>query len=129
MNPIRDAGFWIRTLAVLHAAVGIAAFHPTLVDIAREGVFNTVNGQLAREVAFWFLIFAPMLYLFGTLATQARREHGAYPPLLIWTLLLICLFGTVIMPASGFPAGLLVCAQALRHTRTVRTSSATQASM
>lgn len=117
MNNVREVGFWIRALAVLHAAVGIAIFRGPLLEIARSGGFNSVDVDAGRQTAFWFLIFSPLLYLTGRLATQARIQTGTYPPELIRPLLWICAVGTFLMPVSGFPAGLVVCLLALRQTR------------
>ncbi|AFZ67752.1 DUF6463 family protein [Deinococcus peraridilitoris] len=116
MNALRDAGFWFRFLAVLHGAVGLAVYPGPLVDLLRAGLWNSVDGSTPRQAAFWFLMFAPMLYLIGLLATQARARTGVYPRALIGTVLAVCLIGTVLMPVSGFPLGLLVCVLARHHT-------------
>lgn len=116
MIDVRDAGFWLRALAVLHAVVGLVIFREPLVDMVLGGLVNTAEGESPQAVAFWFMLFSPMLYLTGLLATESRARTGAYPRVLVLWTLGVCLVGTVIMPASGFPVGLVVCALALRSS-------------
>jgi len=110
-------GAWFRGLAIAHGIVGLAVYHAPLRDILGAGLWNTIDGHTPREAAFWFLMFAPLLYLAGQLGSRAYAESGTYPSELIRTLLLVCLIGSVLMPVSGFPVGLAVCLLHVRATR------------
>ena len=54
----------IITIGIIHTIFGFVVFNSTVIEIFREGLLNTVNGQAMREWVFWFcsLVF---YYLFS----------------------------------------------------------------
>lgn len=94
-------GTWLVATGVIHTIFGIAAFHATLVTIWREGLWNTVNGQPVREMAYWFLFFGFVLILFGLALRQMARAGVRVAQGLGWGLLAVTVAGAVVMPLSG----------------------------
>lgn len=96
-------GIILMAIAVLHEVVGIFFYGSTLVEIINAGFFNTINPPYwQRDAAFWFLMFGVMLFLYGWAVDWSLRELNYVPTFLSWGLLLICIIGVMMMPASGF---------------------------
>lgn len=100
-------GRWIgRSLiavAVIHSAFALIAFRPTLADIVRRGVWNSVGEDPLRGAVAWFVLFGAVLLLFGiAIDALERSEAIRSAPSLAWGLLVLAVLGTVLMPVSGF---------------------------
>jgi hypothetical protein len=91
----------IMIIGAIHSLIGIVMFHPMLAEIIEEGIFNTVNGQVLRELAFWFIIFGYLAIIFGLLIDWCERREIKLPGFLGWNLLALTLLIVIIMPISG----------------------------
>lgn len=84
----------------------VLVFHSRqLAAIAQDGFFDAVEldpTQLDRETAFWHLAFGTMVLILGGLVHWAQARTGTLPAFLGWSLLAFGLFGTILMPVSGF---------------------------
>ncbi len=97
-------GWSILVIGILHALVGVVAFHDFLITIFREGLFNTIGlkYQPEREAAFWFLFTGFTLLIIGGLVVWIERNKMRVPAFLSWSFLAITVTGAFMMPASGF---------------------------
>jgi hypothetical protein len=99
----RWIGRWILGVGVVHNLVGTYFFLPTLREIADAGVWNSVDMDPMRNLAFWFLFSGFMIMLAGYVVDWIENlADGALPPALGGSLLALLLMGIVVMPASGF---------------------------
>ncbi len=106
--------------AIGHAVVGAILFSEPLSAIAREGVINSIQPPMYsaqphfdRIAAFWFLLFSPVLFLFGQIINHAVSHRDASSLRLIgWYLVGIGIVGAAILPVSGnwllLPLGAIV---------------------
>lgn len=94
----------ILFFAVLHADRWAA--------IARDGLFNTVDGDDKREAAFWAICGGPLLLTVGYLVRFVQTRLGTVPAFPGWVFLGMGLVGGVLMPVSPFwlfvPIGLSI---------------------
>lgn len=104
-------GRLLMAIALGHAVVGVALFQAPLAAMLRDGLFDSVRPSLAsgvpssfdRAAAFWFLLFAPALFMLGQIVERAAaRRDGPLLSLIGWHLLAIGLIGVVVIPISGF---------------------------
>ena len=114
------AGPLLMVTAVGHALVGAILFSEPLSAIVSAGVINSIrppmySGQphFDRIAAFWFLLFSPVLFLFGQIINHAvsHRDVGSLR-LIGWYLVGIGIVGAAILPVSGnwllLPLGAIV---------------------
>ncbi|UOQ52553.1 DUF6463 family protein [Hymenobacter cellulosivorans] len=96
---------WIgRTLigiGLLHTVFAIMVFSPIWAALVREGLLNTVNRQLQREAAYWFLFFGFVVLLLGALIDWCEAQGSRLPAFLGWGLLAMTVVGVAVMPVSG----------------------------
>ena len=98
----RWIGRSIIAIGLLHSVFGLVGFSTIWAVLINEGIFNTVDGQPAREAAFWFLFSGFFMLLLGALVDWYESKEIALPPFFGWGLLTIALIGVVVMPISGF---------------------------
>lgn len=99
----RWIGRWIFGVGVVHNMVGIYFFLPVLREIVAAGVWNSIDMDPMRNLAFWFLFSGLMMMLAGYVVDWIEQTgEGALPPALGPSLLALLLLGIVTMPASGF---------------------------
>ncbi len=98
----RWVGRSIVAIGLLHTVFGLVGFRNILAMLLRDGIFNTVNGQPDREMAFWFIFFGFLLIVFGALIDWCESKGIKLPPFLGWGLLTITIIGVMLMPVSGF---------------------------
>ena len=94
-------GKWLFAVGVIHSLFGLLFMRGTLAVLWSEGLFNTVNGQPAREAVFWFLCTGIMLLIAGVLVDQAERQRLAIPRLVTWSYVVLTVIGVIVMPISG----------------------------
>lgn len=96
-------GTILMGIAVLHEVVGVFFYSSALSDILQAGFFNTINPPYwERDAAFWFLMFGITLFLMGWIAQWMLEHTGTIPRFFSWGLLVMCVLGVLMMPASGF---------------------------
>ena len=114
----KHIGNLLMATGVLHNVVGVVGFRRQLSAIHRERYFNTVDRDLERNAAFWFLITGVQLMILGQQTRVVQKQAGAVPASLGWNLLAISVPGIIVMPVSGFwlvlAQGLLVLSGARR---------------
>ena len=98
------SGIFLIATGVLHSLVGIIMTKDELWGIIKDGLFNAAaDTDLARGVAFWFLICGIFIIMLGHLLHYyIKKEQQPAPKLLGYWLLGLSAIGCVIMPASGF---------------------------
>jgi hypothetical protein len=94
-------GKWFFSVGVIHSLFGLAFMKTTLTVLWSEHLFNTVNGQPAREAVFWFLYTGFLLLIIGVLIDQTERHRLAVPWFVICAFVLLTVVGLVVMPISG----------------------------
>ena len=92
-----------------HIAYGFAKFRVPLLESAAAGYVGQFSVSDARRVAFWFVIFGPLLILAGHVAIHAVQA-GDLPLLrLVGTYMsVISVIGVAAFPKSPFLAGVVV---------------------
>jgi hypothetical protein len=106
---IRYVGPLLIATAVAHAVTGTFIFGDALASIGRDGFVNAVDPHLDRQLAFWFMLFTPVLVTLGLLMRHAVVTNDArLQRLLGWSMLGIGMFGAVAMPVSGFWAAIVL---------------------
>jgi hypothetical protein len=76
-------------------------FRQVIGEIIGEGLVNTVNGQILREFAFWFIFFGFLAVIFGIFIDWCERQQIKLPAFLGWNLLALTVLLVTIMPISG----------------------------
>jgi len=94
-------GKFIFIIGLIHTILGFLFFRSVLSTIIREGLVNTVNGQMDRELTFWFIAFGIFSMIFGWFVDWVERQKIPFPRFLGWSLLLFTIILLVIMPISG----------------------------
>ncbi len=99
-------GYWLLAIAVLHTIYAGIFFGPTYADIVHRGIINTVGHDLKTAAAVWFAIFGVMMAMLAAAITPMERsgQHQGLRNVGLG-LLLLCVVGVVLMPASGFWLG------------------------
>jgi hypothetical protein len=99
----RISGYLLIATGILHNAIGVLIGYPQLRDIALAGFFNTVDSDIYRQAIFWFLFSGFLMILIGQLFLSMKTPIPAGVGL---NLLLLCVVGAILMPASGFWLGI-----------------------
>ena len=120
MRVNRVAGSLLMVTAAGHALVGAILFSEPLSAIVSAGVINSIRPPMYsaqphfdRIAVFWFLLFSPVLFLFGKIINNAvsRRDVSSLR-LIGWYLVGIGIVGAAILPVSGnwflIPLGAIV---------------------
>jgi hypothetical protein len=100
MKHARISGYLILITGVLHILLALVEGYPQFIEMARDGLINTVTVSSEREVAFWFLVTGVGFFLTGLLALGYERP---LPASFGWGLLGLSLVATFLIPFSGFP--------------------------
>jgi len=95
-------GWWVAALGLVHTVFGLTVYSPGWSAILRGGIWNSVDGDVVREHAFWFTAFGPAFALLGCLMTWVERRGGAPLPRFLGYafLVAVAVFG-IFMPFSG----------------------------
>ncbi len=106
---IRYVGPLLILTAIAHAITGMFLFGDALASIGRDGFVDAVDPHLDRQLAFWFMLFTPVLVTLGLLMRHAvGTDDAKLERLLGWSMLGIGTFGAMAMPVSGFWAAVLL---------------------
>jgi hypothetical protein len=106
---IAIAAWTILLLGIGHTLLGFYWFRKPLREAMAEGLIGRFTELPARRLAFWFIIFGPLLILAGHIAIHAAatadltllKMTGAY-------LFVTCVLGTIALPKSPFALVLLL---------------------
>ncbi len=102
-------GKCVVVIGVIHTIFGFVVFHEIIAALAGEMFLNTIDKQIDRNAAFWFLYTGFAFVIMGGLIDWIERRHPGLPPFLKWSFLSITVLGCVIMPKSGFWLLLIPC--------------------
>jgi len=116
-KQITKPRFWIRGLVpailiaigLLHTFVGASAGRDVLVEIAREGFWNTVHGDSgppSRSLLQWFLVSGLFLLTLGHLAFWVERRVRRPLPSALGVELLVLGVLLGVISGGGLPAWL-----------------------
>ena len=68
-----------------------------------DAVRARLDPHLDRQLAFWFMLFTPVLFTMGLLMRHAiATDDAKLQSMLGWSMLGIGAFGAIAMPVSGF---------------------------
>ena len=116
---IRYVGPLLFVTAIAHAATGAVLFGDALASIGRDGFVAAVDPHVDRQLAFWFMLFTPVLVTLGLLMQHAvAADDVKLQRLLGWSMLGIGTFGALAMPVSGFWAAIVLSLPVLLERRT-----------
>jgi hypothetical protein len=106
---IRYVGPLLIATAIAHAVTGMFLFGDALASIGCDGFVNAVDPHLDRQLAFWFMLFTPVLFTMGLLMRHAiATDDAKLQSMLGWSMLGIGAFGAIAMPVSGFWAAIVL---------------------
>jgi hypothetical protein len=91
----------VAIIGAIHTVFGLVMFRQVIGEIIGEGLVNTVNGQILREFAFWFIFFGFLAVIFGIFIDWCERQQIKLPAFLGWNLLALTVLLVTIMPISG----------------------------
>ncbi len=112
-------GHWLMGVAALHTLFAVVVFGRVLLTIAERGVFNSVGTDPLVAAAVWFVLFGFVLALLALAVTPLEHSgQGAALRKLGFGLLLLCVVGIVLMPASGFWLAIVPALAMLRRSAT-----------
>ena len=99
-------GYWLLGIAALHTIYAGIFFGPIYADIVQRGIINTVGQDPLTGAAVWFAIFGVMMAMLAAAITPMERsgQHQGLRNVGL-VLLLLCVAGVALMPASGFWLG------------------------
>ncbi|WP_433473383.1 DUF6463 family protein [Spirillospora sp. CA-142024] len=123
-EPLRPAALarWtprlILTVAVVHMLVGLGADRSHWRGIASDGLWNTVaNDDDGRMTTLWFLLGGVAFFGLGLLVRRSVIATGTVPAEAGWILLALGVPVSVLEPASGGWALIVLAALALAASR------------
>jgi len=110
--------FWIRGLmpgvligiGLVHSFVGVSAGRELLVQISREGFWNTIHSgsePISRPLLLWFLAAGFFLIMLGHLALWVERHARQTLPSSLGVELLVFAVIVGVVSGGGLPAWLL----------------------
>jgi hypothetical protein len=93
----------IIALGIGHTATGLLLYKKPLTSAFADGYWNSFKADKGRTLAFWFVLFGPMLSFLGYLCTYAVNtgDHGLLQRLAVF-LLCVGLSGGLAFPKSPF---------------------------
>ena len=96
-------GVFLIATGMLHSVIGIALGKDFLWAILKDGLWNTVDKDIYRELAFWFLICGVFIIILGhVLHYYIKNEQKPAPLFVGYYLLGLSVIGCIAMPVSGF---------------------------
>lgn len=108
----RYVGPALMLIGIAHLIVFSVLFSDRYAGIARDGLFNTVDGDDKREAAFWTMWFGVLLLTVGYLIRFIQAHLRTVPAFPGWVFLVMGLGGGILLPASPFwllvPLGLFI---------------------
>lgn len=97
------SGIYLLITSILHCAIAVALFGQTYTQILNDGFINSIQKDVNKGLALWFLICGFFLLLFGkTLHYYIKKEQKPAPVFLGYYMLLFAIIGCLILPVSGF---------------------------
>lgn len=103
MKIWKYSGTLLAATGVLHTIVAIILGWDSFVNMFRNGLINSTEGNVEHAFAFWFLICGIFLIFLGqTLQYYIKKEQKPAPLSLGYALLVMSIIGCFIEPVSGF---------------------------
>lgn len=95
-------GWWIAALGIIHTVFGLLVYSAGWMAIRGGGFWNSVDGEIVREHAFWFTFFGPAAILLGALMVWVEQQIDLrLPKFLGWSFLGTAAAAGILMPVSG----------------------------
>ncbi len=99
----RHIGTLFIATGLIHVISGIVSYYQPVVDMLQSGLFNSIQQQDDRELAFWYFMLGLFIMIVGHMMNWLVRKHGLQLPASVgWYLAMFSLAGIIIMPDSGF---------------------------
>ena len=97
------SGIFLLATGILHSVVGIVLNKDYFRAILKDGLFNAVENNVHRELAFWFLVCGVIIILLGhVLHHYIKKEQKPAPFFVGYYLLGLSVIGCIAVPVSGF---------------------------
>jgi Family of unknown function (DUF6463) len=117
-------GRLLMTIGILHVLGGAYVGREPIARIVREGFIGEADSGLGnvpehmdKELAFWFMLWGPYIFVLGQLASWAEREGKRLPAHIGWQLVAINLIAAVLDPKGGFWMALIPSFMIVRNAR------------
>jgi hypothetical protein len=109
-QPMIIAAAWgIFMLGILHCVVGFVRFRTPIMEALFEGLLGKFQGLDHRRLAFWFMVFGPLLIMAGHVAVVAvEQTNYGLLKILGCYLLVTSALGVIALPKSPFWATLIL---------------------
>lgn len=105
------AAWLVVALGVIHCLLGLVRFRRPIAAALGEGLVGRFAGVPERRLAFWFIIFGPLLLMSGHVAVMAATEGNmALLRVVGLYLLAVSVAGTVALPKSPFSVTIFLAA-------------------
>lgn len=103
------AAWAIFALAIGHFGVGLIWYKKPLLAACREGFIGKFKPEQSRILAFWFMIFTPLMMMGGQIAAHAANT-GDLPTLKIvgFYMLAVSIVGIAAFPKAPFWVALIL---------------------
>jgi hypothetical protein len=96
-------------LGIVHVLYGAVKFQRPLAEAIAAGFVGQFSQHESRRIAFWFVMFGPLLMMGGHLCIHAAAKGDFDAMRLVGTYLsVVSLIGVAALPKSPFIAGLIV---------------------
>jgi hypothetical protein len=101
-------GLTLKGIAVVHTAFAVAVFRDTLVQFARDGIFNTVGDDPTKGAVAWFTLAGAFMFSTGLAVERLEAVQAAQPDADVrfrgigLFALATAAVGVALMPVSGF---------------------------
>lgn len=103
MKAWKYSGIYLWVTGILHTAVALFVMSDIYWAMLKDGLGNSIGGDVARNTALWFMVCGVLLIMFGlTLQYYIRKENSPAPRSLGCFMLTFCVVGCIIEPLSGF---------------------------
>jgi len=98
----RWIGRWIIATSILHTAFALFVFWNIWVQIAADGIFDTVKEIPEVGAPVFFLFWGLLYFIFGLVIDALEIKQIVLPISLGWGLLIHAIVAVVLIPQSGF---------------------------
>lgn len=103
MKLWKYSGIFLAATGVIHTILALFMGKDAFLEMVRNGIADSVDGDCKREFAFWFLICGLIIVLFGYVLHHYIRVTQRPAPLSSgYWLLAFSVAGCIFVPFSGF---------------------------
>ena len=102
MKLYQKSGYYLIATGIIHNALGLIMGREVLLNILKDGFFNSINMETDRNAIFWFLFTGFFFMITGKLMQDYLSTiQKPLPKTLGYYLLALAVVGCAVMPVSG----------------------------